>query len=326
MFKLLYAGDPHVKGSNPRNRIDNYKDTVFAKIREIFQLSKDYDCKGIVFPGDVLDSPEISNLFLVELAGLLDESPCPIYTTIGNHEMYGYNIETYIRTSLRILSMLVPKLHVVTILPVVFEHNPRVCLTFTPYSGRIDIGGYGYSPESLYMPNQENMIRVHVAHGMALDHRPPFDRYTLIQEVKTEADLVITGHDHTGYGIYKRADGKVFLNPGSITRLSASITEMTRPVQVALITFNDNQRFEIDLVPLESAKPGEEVLDRSIIETRKQQEYAMEQFTALIQNSSGKLIKFNINDAVQEIAKKKNIPPEIVQMALDKIDLCRAVK
>jgi exonuclease SbcD len=162
-----------------------------------------------------------------------------------------------------------------------------------------------------------------VAHGMALDHVPPFDRYTLIQDVKTEADLIITGHDHTGYGIYKRPDGKIFLNPGSITRLSASVQEVERPVMIALITFNDDRYIDIGLIPLKSAKKGLEVLDRSHIEATKQKEYAMEQFTALIKDSSGKLTKFNINDAVQQIAKKEEYAPNIVKMALDKIDLCR---
>jgi exonuclease SbcD len=101
------------------------------------------------------------------------------------------------------------------------------------------------------------------------------------------------------------------------------VQEVERPVMIALITFNDDRYIDIGLIPLKSAKKGLEVLDRSHIEATKQKEYAMEQFTALIKDSSGKLTKFNINDAVQQIAKKEEYAPNIVKMALDKIDLCR---
>jgi exonuclease SbcD len=187
----------------------------------------------------------------------------------------------------------------------------------------MDINGYGYSPEII--TEKRDAIWVHVAHGMLLDHEPPFDRFTLIGDVRSDADLILTGHDHLGYGVVTRNDGKVFCNPGSITRISASISEIERPIQIAKITFNDNKKFEIELLRLESAKPGPEVLDRSVIETEQKREYAMEQFTALVKTTTGESISLNINQVIEQIAKKEHYAPDVVKMALDKIDLCRSM-
>ncbi|WP_425059211.1 hypothetical protein [Sporomusa carbonis] len=60
---------------------------------------------------------------------------------------------------------------------------------------------------------------------MLLDHAPPFDRFTLIKDVQTTVDLVLIGHDHQGFGIYRRADGKIFCN-SSILRAQVEIEKV----------------------------------------------------------------------------------------------------
>jgi exonuclease SbcD len=157
---------------------------------------------------------------------------------------------------------------------------------------------------------------------MLLDHTPPFDRFTLVQEVKTSANMVLTGHDHTGYGIFRRSDGVIFCNPGSLTRLSASESEMRRPIQVALITVEDGQG-RIDLLPLKSAAPGPDVLDRSRIEKEAARQYAMENFAALIQTVGGERVRLDINQIVEAIAEQEGIAPSVVQKALERIEAAR---
>jgi exonuclease SbcD len=332
-IKLLYFGDPHIRGTNPRNRTDSYPEAWKAKHREIWQLAKEHQVAAILQPGDTFDLPDVANSVLNEAADIYAEAPCPVYTTAGNHDIPGYNVAAFQNTSLRLLERLVPQLHVINdpSYPVFFGEDNEVAVTFTPYSGRIDKEGYGYSPEIkslLY----DKAYRIHVAHGMLLDHTPPFDRFTLVQEVKTTADLVLTGHDHTGYGIYNRADGKIFCNPGSLTRLSASESEISRPIQVALIEIKEVfnltvgrmfHRAEIELIPLKSAKPGPEVLDRSRIEAEAKRQYAMESFAALIQTSEGERVRLDINQIVEAVAEKEGVAPEVVRLALEKIDAAR---
>lgn len=311
-MKFLFVGDLHLRGTNPRNRTDDYKEAVKAKLREVFTLAEQQQVKAILCPGDIWDRPEVSIGVLVEFMGVFRECPVDFYTCAGNHDIHGYNLDTYDRTSLRLLTELAPKFRVFSESQVMVY--PDVAITFAPYSNRMDRDGYGYGTHW-----QDEQLKIHIAHGMLLDHTPPFDRFTLLQEVQTTADLILTGHDHHGYGIYRRSDGKVFCNPGSLTRLSASAGELERPIQVALIHVLDKQTFDIQLIPLQSAKPGNEVLDRSKIEADQKRQYAMEEFAALIQTGTGEKVLLNINDIVEAIAKQEALAPEVVNKTLEKI-------
>lgn len=325
MIRLLYSGDWHLRGTSPRNRVDDYKDTVKLKLREVFGLATKWNCKAIIVPGDIWDRPEVTIGVLLEFVAILKESPVAIYTTPGNHDIYGYNLETYNRSSLRLLELLVPQFTVVTD-PTArqrfIEGDTKLEISFTPYSGKMDINGYGYNPEG-QVENTSGVYRIHIAHAMLLDHTPPFDRFTLIHDAYTTADLVLTGHDHIGYGVYKRSDGKVFCNPGALMRIAASIGEVERKVQVAIIEV-DAMEANIKLIQLRSAKPGDQVLDRSRIAAEKERAYAMDTFSALMQSKTGNAILLDINTIVEAIAAQENTAPNIVKIALELIDEQRA--
>lgn len=327
MVKLLFVGDWHLRGNNPRNRTDDYPETAKAKLREVFKIAVDNGVDAILQPGDIFDRPEVGIAVLLDYAKVLKESPVSIYCTIGNHDIYGYNLDSYSRTSLRLLELLVPQLTVLKGDDYAYLANGRyrVYLTATPYSKDMDVNGYGYSPDTGHMGSDR--IVVHIAHGMLLDHKPPFDRYTDLYKVDTEADVILTGHDHTGYGKYYRsADNKLFVNPGSLLRMSASLGEMSRKVQVALISIDEIKgTYSADFIPVTCAKPGEEVLDRSRIEAEQERQYAMENFSALIQGHTGNKVLMDINQIIDQVAAEEKYSPEVVKTALQIIDAQREV-
>lgn len=325
VVKLLEVGDIHARGTSPRNRLDDYTLALKRKMQEVFKLAQVHQVDAIICPGDVFDSYQVSIAVLLDFVNLFRQSPVPIFTTAGNHDLPSYNLETYYRTSLHLLEMLVPQLRVINDPSEAVVIKDLVQLTFTPYSGKMDVAGYGYSPEG--EAAQSDYFKVHTSHGMLLDHTPPFDRFTLVQEVETEADVVFCGHDHTGFGIFERQDGKTFVNLGSLTRLSASVTEMERTIQAALITVwpvtdGEHHGYEktIEAITLESAQPGSQILDRSGIEAEQKRQYAMEQFSALIQGNDGEAVAVNVEQMVEMIAKRESIAPEVVALALEKIE------
>lgn len=324
MVKFLFVGDWHLRGNNPRNRTDDYVAVAKQKLREVFKIAVEHEVDAILQPGDIFDRPEVGIAVLLDYAEVLKESPVSIYCTIGNHDIYGYNVDSYNRTSLRLLEMLVPQLYVIRSAedkPIyVAKGRYKVYLTATPYSRDMDINGYGYSPDVDYP--EADCIGVHIAHGMLLDHKPPFDRYSDLYKVDTKASIVLTGHDHMGYGIYNRsADGKLFVNPGSLLRMSASVGEMTRQVRVALITIDAIKgTYNAEFIPLSCAKPGEEVLDRSRIEEEKELQYAMDNFSALIQGHTGTKVLLDINQIIDQVAAEERYSPEVVSTALQIID------
>lgn len=314
MKKFIFVGDPHLRGTNPRNRIGSYRDDLKAKVAEIFQLAVDHKVDAILTAGDTWDSPEVTLGVMFDIAELMDQAPVDVYTTIGNHDVYGYNLETYWRTSLRLLEKLVSRFYVVRDDRLLFDD---VQITFEPYSAQIDINQYGYSPQgaAANFPG----VKIHVAHGMLLDHKPPFDRYTLVHEVPTQADVILTGHEHTGFGIIKRRDGKVFCNPGALMRIKASHAEINRKPQVALVKVDKGQ-VAIELIPLKCAKPGEDILDRSAIDAEEKRQYAMEQFSAIIKKQTGEKVVLNVPQIIETIAAQEKYSPEVVKVALETID------
>jgi DNA repair protein SbcD/Mre11 len=317
MRKFLFVVDPHIRGTNPVHRKGDLREDIKAKFAEVYSIAAENKVDAIIYPGDILDSPEVALGVAFDFAEVLSMSPVPQYTTIGNHDVYGYNLDTYYRTSLRLLQMVVPNLSVFY-RPGDNVMYDDVLITFEPYSSQIDVNGYGYCPPE-YTDDFEG-VRIHVAHGMLLDHDPPFDRYTKVQDVHTTADILLTGHDHTGYGIYKRPDGKIICNPGSLTRLAASQSEINRQIQVALITVHKHKEFEVELIPLKCAKPGEDVLDRSGIEAENKRQYAMEQFAALIKTQTGEAVILNVPQIVETIAAQEKYDPAVVKMALELIE------
>jgi exonuclease SbcD len=41
MIRLLYFTDPHIRGSNPRARIDDFPAAMKSKLREVWKLADD---------------------------------------------------------------------------------------------------------------------------------------------------------------------------------------------------------------------------------------------------------------------------------------------
>jgi len=326
MVKFLFAADLHFRGTNPRNRIDNYKEAAKLKLKETFQIAEEKAVDAIIWPGDVFDSFNVSIGVLLELADFITSNKpkhIPILTTYGQHDVQGYNKESLYRTSLALLERLIPELRLYTDPSqrdiFVDNNGTKVQLTFTPYSRQMDVDGYGYSPEDVQAGTSYS---IHVAHGTLLDHKPPFDKFTLLKDVQTKADLVLTGDYHPGYGIFKRGDGKVFCNPGSLTRLSATENSINRKIKVALVEVQGSEA-NIELIQLENQRPGEEVLDRSKIEAEKERQYNMENFAALIEAKTGEAVLLDVNQIVDEIAAQEGTEKEVVQLALDKIDEAR---
>ena len=327
MIRFLVTGDLHLKGANPRNRVGSYKQAAIDKLREVFEIAKAYGCEAIIQPGDVWDSPEVANGVLLEYMAVMKESLCPIIACSGNHDVYGYNLDSLERASLHILELLVPKLSVNRGMGYRVTDKPYVDITMQPYEGKVDVDGWGYAyewPENKRQTGYSDITHIHVVHGMLLDHKPPFDKFTLLEEVKTNADIVITGHDHTGYGIYKRADGVTFINPGALLRSAASISEIERPIQVALIEIRGKGDYDVKLLPITCAKPGNEVLDRSKIEADKKRAYAMESFAALIQSEAGGKVLLDINSIVEQVAASEKYDAAVIATALERIAAERA--
>ena len=107
------------------------------------------------------------------------------------------------------------------------------------------------------------------------------------------------------------------MNPGALVRLSNHHREIERKVKVALIDLTGGA-VNCRLIPLQSAPPGEEVLDRTRVEEMETRVLAMESFTREVKEAT-ELRRWNVGQIISELAKAENLSEEVRLEALRRI-------
>lgn len=319
-MKLLFFTDTHIKGTNPKNRKDNYCETLKRKFLEICDISKELDVDYILHGGDWFDRPDISPSIVREFAIIIKGFGKEIYTVAGNHDVYGHNPGTVSRTMLGILE----GTGIVNLLSeedevILKKDGIRVQLTGKPY--RYDIDGKEYEKYYIVKKNKDVDYAINIVHGMLLQ-KPFYEgiQYTLLEDVKaTEADITFAGHYHSGFGV-KCVDNKYFINPGSIVRISNSIGELERKPKIIYIELNES--INIKEIELTTALPGEEVLDREALEMSKNRSLKLHQFYQSIAVSM-EYKKIDISAIVEEIASNQDLRIEVKEEALRRIAIAQ---
>ena len=328
MKKIIITGDWHFKGINPRARLDNYQEAITRKIHEVFELAVQHKAEAIIVPGDLFDSPSTTLSTITDLAALLQLAPCPVLAIPGNHDLWAANPGSKYRTPYGLLARL----------GLIWDITEKPYETITddeeiPLFDNVCVTGNGYSIETdteagigqFNPPDDGGSYRdkIHVVHSMLMDHSPGFEmRHTLISQVKTTAKVIISGHEHIGFGINRRDDGVLFINPGALCRTSASQAEIERQVQIVLLAIDDNGQADAELIPLRSALPGREVLSREHLEAENERQERMDKFLGFLA-SEGESKFMEVRDIVEDIAARKNVPDKVKNEALKRIDAAR---
>lgn len=318
-LKLLFFTDTHIRGTNPKNRKDNFIETLEDKFHEIIQIVDVNKVDYVLHGGDLFDRPDVSISIVSRFAKTLSKFSAPIYLISGNHDIYGHNPNTINRTMLGLLSVLGLVRIVNSDEKVILKKdNLKVQLTGMPYIYDID------SPHNIdnYIIKEidDNInYSIHMVHGMLLDK--PFIEgipYTLIDDIKsTQADITLAGHYHSGFTTAK-IDNKYFINPGSLVRVSNSLSELKRTPKVILIELTED--ILITEIPLRTALPGLEVLDRSEIERSQFKGERILEFKQSI-DAALDFEKLDINEVLIEVSNAEGVEEDVKIEALRRIAL-----
>jgi len=340
---FICTKDIHYAGQNPKARLDNYQEALTAKIREIFDIAREYAADGILIAGDLFDSFYTSLPVIAEYAALLKESPCPIYTIAGQHDEESHNPGSLRRSPYGLLVRL-GIVHDAATSPITLYFNnynyDTENVVKTEIAWGAVISGRHYDWEADKKPDyycralkvryndQKGILEectnlfthIHLAHGTLVDHYPPFDRYTHIDNLQTNADVLVVGDYHPGIGIIKRinedtSQQTLVVDPGALARQKASTSDMTRQVQVAILTVTA-EGCSAELLPLRCAKPGDEVLTREHLEEEEAREDRKEAFLGLLREGAAR--KFaETREIMDAVAAQGNVPGEVIEEALD---------
>jgi len=320
-MRLMFFTDTHIRGTTPKNRKDNLLETLEEKFKEILNLSKDYDVDFILHGGDLFDRPDISTSIARKFALILSKFTVPIYLIPGNHDMYGHNPNTINRTMLGLLDAI----NIINLvgegeIVILEKDHIKVQLTGQPYVYDID----STANRSSYLVKDKLPgvnYSIHMVHGMLLDK--PFIKgipFTLIDDIKsTNADITLAGHYHSGFGVIN-IDGKYFINPGSVIRITNSLREIERHPKVVIIDLKDT--ITIDLIPLKTAKEGLDILDRKQIEISLYRNEKVMEFKQSI-DSVVEFEKLDINHILDTLSSTEGISVEVKKEAMKRIAIAQ---
>jgi DNA repair exonuclease SbcCD nuclease subunit len=318
-MKILFFTDTHLRSSNPKNRKDDFPKTLEEKLLEITQIVDEYGIDYVIHGGDLFDRPDTSVLTVTKYANIIKKINKPIYIVSGNHDIFGLNPATLDRTMLGLLG----NLNFLNIIRdkdkiILEKDNIRVQITGRPYSYDIDSSISNYILDTV---DSNCNYSINIVHGMLLDR--PFITgipYTLIDDIlETKADITLSGHYHAGFGVIFK-NNKYFINPGSLVRITNSIKEIERMPKVAIITLDET--ISIELIPLEVAKSGYEVLDRTELEKNIYRNERIMEFKQTI-DSALNFDKVDINDILIEVAISENVNEKVKEEALKRIAIAQ---
>lgn len=316
-MKILFLTDDHKRGTSPENRKDNFPATVAAKLREVVEIACQEEVDYILHGGDFFDVPAPALSICADFLEIYQQFPAPVYVVPGNHDLFGHNPETLHRTMLGFAA----RLGVVKLLgrePLYLEKDGvRVQLTGQCYHYDID----RRDPKEDYVVKKENCdYAIHVVHGMLLDRQSfPGPFYTLVEDIwETEADFTLAGHNHLGFPDIEK-EGKYFLNPGALVRLSNRPAEISRPIQVIILELKKSGS-SYKKVKLQSAPPGEDVLDRSRLEEAAFREEKLASYLAEVKSAAS--YKWtDVRALIEEIVVQEKLDQEVRDEALRRIAL-----
>lgn len=322
---FIITGDLHYRLQNPKARLDDYLEALDTKISEVYDLARKHKAKAIIIPGDIFDSANTSIPGIWRLAKKLEAKPCPVITVPGNHDSASHNLETIPRTPYGLLREL-------GYIGCVHDGAWEV----SGYGVDIIITGHGYDTETDNDITQYCLsndvprgFNIHITHGMLLE-KPMMEgvKHTLISDLEkipeeARPHVLINGHYHFGLPLVWVGKTLV-INPGALGRLTAHVEEINREVKAALLTINAPEDYSAKFIPLESAQPGHVVLSREHIEEAKQRDERLDTFLKLLA-SEGEQKYLELEEIMSGIAKKENIPEEVIKEGLLRLGQAREI-
>lgn len=258
MAKVLFIGDTHLRYTNPMRRIDNYFEEIKSLILQSLNIAKDRGCESVIFLGDIFDKHDPHMQVINDIIDILkiDNSvgaswPFKIYAVIGNHDLKYHNAEMLDQTAIGTLS--------------------RTCVRVVNFIKKHSIYCGHYRRKIEFEDFTQIEAKILALHAYILPkYLADLDRNSFVSinefKVNPMTKIVITGHYHDGYGIIKRGDGVVFVNSGSLTRCTATKSNIERDIKVTLI---DTDTLEIEEIVLDYI-PGEQIFDLIKIEEDQQ--------------------------------------------------------
>lgn len=320
-MRFIYFSDWHGRVTPPENRLDDYKETMRKKLSEVLDIGEKYNVDGYLEGGDFLDAPNTPLDYVSSIIKLWkSKTNKPLIGIVGNHEEYANNIKSIPKTVAGFIG------DITDFITFVSKDNPYI-FTDKENNYTVAISGVDYhldmdTPEHIsdyIIDKKQGDVQIHLTHGMLNDKSlGSLIKHTTIDQIKdTKADVTLSGHDHIGFPMMQ-IDGKFFCNPGGLARISNNLKEIKRKPKILLISVDENKKVSIKPIYLKTALKGEEVLDRTVIESKKAKDEKIAEFKSAVMIAKEKK-STDILEIVKTIGKEKDIDSNIINEIIDEI-------
>lgn len=303
MAKFLYLQDFHFSGRTPINRTDNFYPSLLLILDEILSIAKEKKVNFIIDGGDFFNSPIVSTIMVDDVLDRIEETQIRWYVLFGNHCEIGHSIENSKATS---LAHMIRRSHFVNYLNTI-EDN------------KYYIKGFEYfhnceqkiKEEGLFH-NKKNKFTIAVVHALIVQKPLPYEcMHVVMKNIKTNFDIVISGHNHQGWGI-KEIDGIKFINIGCLGR--RKIDE--KDIEPSCLQIDTETR-DLKIIKLKSAKKGSEIFDFKKVEEAKLFEEEINNF--IVSLSDVKLQSLNVRGIIEHISQEKRVDKNVVKECISRI-------
>lgn len=329
MIKFIHTTDIHIMGRTPKYRKDDFLKTALEKIKWVQDYAESVGATAILCTGDLFDRADTAYSVLNDVMPVLQSSKVPWISIIGNHDEYGYNPETISRTPMGTLFSSGILKYVSYENPIIYSPNftstdgvvitgcDSNILTDNREDKEYDYGILDGRTICKTLTPEESVITIHLSHGF-LANKNWGDKihHTRIEEIyeKVKADIILCGHEHSGFGIVRTSNGKLIINPGALGRITAGVGDINRNVNIAEITI-DNGVADAVLIPVEIAKDAEEVIDIEKAKEEKERVQILNNFSQAIREVNVNHVNLNPFEAIDAIANEVfaacKVPPEM---------------
>jgi len=252
--RIGFFTDTHGRGDTPEGRTDDFRVSLCTKLEEIGSIWESEKVDYVLFGGDLFHTPDISNSVKYDIMHILKGWNKDIIGVVGSHDYFGYQMKSLKRTALGIVA----KAGIMTLvggegLPQYIDLDD-VIVVGTPHTYWLADDPINFFAKRV---NKDYSFQIQLVHG-DLVHKPVPWPHVTIDQVKTESDLVLSGHVHPGWPDPITIGSTTFFNPGSIARLENTGVQRTPRVIVVDVSVNDDYiespSFIIESIELKSGR------------------------------------------------------------------------
>lgn len=306
-MKAVFYTDTQLSGQTPKNRIDNYQESLLSKIEEVYGTALKTGADCVICGGDFFNSHRIfSYELLSNVMNLICEFPVDTYMTVGQHDLIGYNPASFKSSALGFVAGQCQRLHILWE-PVTVKD---VVISASHVWENLKDAGKGF---------QKDKGNILVAHHLLTNKKTLFDSINTtdfsnwMKEKGVRYDLVLSGDLHDGYDLHE-TNGTWFCNPGSLAR--QAISDLHRPPRMAIIELEPGGLPHVQVVNIQCAKAGSVVFGEDLIGLIRDEEFNANRFVDGVQSFESEAI--DIYDLIRKIASAKGINQEIVNYIMSK--------